>query len=173
MKTLEIVFAGLLLVVAMGAVAKAPNDAQIVSIVVTANQVDVDAGRLAVSRSRSDAVRAFAWQMVAHHSGVGRQGAAPERTVAIAPEDNPTSQSLKKAGQETLKKLKALKGTPFDRAYIDHVVAHYTQLIETIDNTLIPNAVNSELKRSLLTLRLACVGHLEHARYVWAVLDMN
>jgi hypothetical protein len=46
-------------------------------------------------------------------------------------------------------------------------------LIETIDNTLIPNAVNPELKKSLLIFRLACVGHLEYAKYVLAVLDMN
>jgi uncharacterized protein DUF4142 len=40
------------------------NDAQIASIVVTANQVDIDAGRLAVSRSRSDDVKVFARLMV-------------------------------------------------------------------------------------------------------------
>ena len=40
------------------------NDAQIASIVVTANQVDIDAGKLAKSRSTNDEVKAFAELMI-------------------------------------------------------------------------------------------------------------
>jgi len=47
-----------------------PNDAQIAAIVVTANQVDIDAGKLAQSRSQSKDVKQFAQQMITDHSGV-------------------------------------------------------------------------------------------------------
>ena len=63
MKVSVIVAAALLCSVAAGASAQAINDAQIAHIVVTANQVDIDAGKLAASmgdqrrRSRSSASR--------------------------------------------------------------------------------------------------------------------
>ena len=48
---------------AVAAQAQSVTDAQIASIVVTANQVDIDAGKLAAEKG-SDKVRAFGTQMV-------------------------------------------------------------------------------------------------------------
>lgn len=45
-----------------------PTDPQIAAIVVMANQVDIDAGKLAESRSKSSDVKAFAQQMVTDHA---------------------------------------------------------------------------------------------------------
>ena len=53
--------------------AQAPSDAQIASIVVTANQVDIDAGKLAESKGSNAEVKAFGKQMVTDHSGVNKQ----------------------------------------------------------------------------------------------------
>lgn len=47
MKIQSILLAGAFLAVAGSAAAQAPNDAQIAHIVVTANQVDIDAGKVA------------------------------------------------------------------------------------------------------------------------------
>ena len=49
-----------------------PNDAQIAAIVVTANQVDIDAGKLAESKSTNKEVKAFGKQMVTDHTGVNK-----------------------------------------------------------------------------------------------------
>ena len=49
-----------------------PTDAQIAAIVVTANQVDIDAGKLAVSRSGNKDVKDFAQRMIADHTGVNK-----------------------------------------------------------------------------------------------------
>ena len=51
MKVSAIVVAGLLSFPFASVSAQGVNDAQIASIVVTANQVDIDAGKLATSRS--------------------------------------------------------------------------------------------------------------------------
>src|ERR1051325_2974799 len=50
----------------------APNDAQIAAIVVAANQVDIDAGKLAESKASSQDVKAFGKQMVTDHTGVNK-----------------------------------------------------------------------------------------------------
>src|SRR6266700_3229686 len=77
------------------AAAQAPNDAQIASIVVTANTVDIDAGKLAESKSSNADVKAFAQRMITDHSGVNKSAVDLVTKLKVAPQDNPTSQSLK------------------------------------------------------------------------------
>ncbi|MEO7150978.1 MAG: DUF4142 domain-containing protein [Burkholderiaceae bacterium] len=173
MKKLEFLFAATLFLAANGAAAQAPSDAQIASIVVTANQVDIDAGKLAESKAHAKDVKAFAKQMITDHTGVNKQAVALVTKLKVTPEDNPTSQSLKKGGDDNLKKLKALRAAVFDKAYIDHEIAYHQQVLDAIDKTLIPSAQNAELKALLVAVRPAFVGHLEHAKMIQASLAKN
>lgn len=164
MKNLKIAFAAALLVAANGAFAQAPSDAQIASIVVTANQVDIDAGKMAASKAHAKDVKAFGKQMVTDHTGVNKQAVALVTKLKVKPEDNPTSQSLKAGGDKNIANLKKLKGAAFDKAYIDNEVTYHEAVIDAIDKTLIPNAQNAELKALLVDSRPAFVAHLEHAK---------
>jgi putative membrane protein len=141
-----------------------PNDAQIAAIVVAANQVDIDAGKLAESKSSNKEVKAFAKRMVTDHTGVNKSATALVTKLKVKPEANPTSTSLKKDGQDTLKHLKGLKGAAFDKAYIDNEVTYHQTVLDAIDKTLIPSAKNEELKALLVKVRPAFVDHLEHAK---------
>ena len=144
----------------------APNDAQIAHIVVTANQVDIDAGKLAESKASDAQVKAFGKQMVTDHTGVNQQAVALAKKLDVTPQDNPTSQSLKTGGAENVKKLTGLSGATFDRAYVDHEIAYHEQVLDAIDKVLVPNAKNEELKALIVKVRPAFVAHLEHAKMV-------
>jgi putative membrane protein len=172
MKSSLIVFASALLLAATGAFAQGagPTDPQIAHIVVTANQVDIDAGKLAEQKGHSKEVRDFGKMMVTDHSGVNKQAVALVTKLGVKPEDNPTSQSLKAGGEENVKKLKGLKGAEFDKAYIDHEVAYHQAVLDAVDKTLIPNAKNEELKALIVKVRPAFVAHLEHAKSIQAKL---
>ena len=93
--------AGLLLLPVASMSAQGVNDAQIASIVVTANQVDIDAGKLAASRSTNDEVKAFAQLMVTDHTGVNKPATDLVTKLKVTPQDNPTSQSLKPTATRT------------------------------------------------------------------------
>jgi putative membrane protein len=166
MRNTNIVVAASLFLAATVAAAQAPNDAQIASIVVTANQVDIDAGKLADSTSANKDVKAFANRMVTDHTGVNKQAVELVTKLKVTPQDNPTSQSLKSGGEENVANLKKLKGAAFDKAYIDHEVVYHVQVLDAIDKTLIPNAKNEELKALLVKVRPAFVAHLEHAKQI-------
>ena len=155
---------------ASAALAQSPNDAQIASIVVTANQVDIDAGKLAATKASSADVKAFAQQMVTDHSGVNKQATELVTRLKVTPEDNATSQSLKSGGDANLATLKGLSGAAFDKAYIDHEVAYHQQVLDALDKVLIPSASNADLKALLVKVRPAFVAHLEHAKHVQASL---
>src|SRR5881275_3013133 len=107
MKSLFTVLAGALLLVAGGVLAQGagPTDPQIAHIVVTANQVDIDAGKLAESKGSNPDVKAFGKQMVTDHTGVNKEATALVTKLKVTSEDNPTSQSLKKGGEDNVKNL--------------------------------------------------------------------
>jgi putative membrane protein len=146
------------------------NDAQIASIVVTANQVDVDAGKLAATKTTNAEVKKFADLMVADHTGVNKQAVALVTKLKVTPQDNDTSKSLKAGGDKNLETLQGLSGAAFDKAYVDHEVAYHQAVLDAVDKTLIPNASNAELKALLVKVRPAFVAHLEHAKHVQASL---
>jgi putative membrane protein len=166
--TLLIVAAALAVPAVAGA--QAVNDAQIASIVVTANQVDIDAGKLASERAAKPEVKKFGELMVTDHTGVNTAAVDLVTKLKVTPQDNPTSQSLKAGGDKNLAHLKTLKGAAFDKAYVDQEVAYHTAVLEAVDKTLIPGASNAELKALLVKVRPAFVAHLEHAKQVQASL---
>jgi putative membrane protein len=171
MKISAIAFAGLLVGSAAVVSAQTPNDAQIASIVVTANQVDIDAGKLAESRGQNADVKAFGELMVKDHTGVNKAATDLVTKLKVTPEDNDTSKALKAGGEKNLAHLKTLKGAAFDKAYIDHEVAYHQQVLDALDKTLIPNAQNAELKALLVKTRPAFVAHLEHAKQLQSKLE--
>jgi putative membrane protein len=143
-----------------------PSDAQIAAIVVTANQVDIDAGKLAKEHAKSKDVQAFAQQMVTDHTAVNKQATELVTKLKVKPEPNDTSKALQKAGDENLANLKKLKGAEFDKAYVDHEVTYHQSVIDAMDKTLIPSANNEDLKALLVKVRPAFVAHLDHAKQV-------
>lgn len=169
MKLSAIALASLFLL-PVAASAQGINDAQIASIVVTANQVDIDAGNVAKTRASDPKVKEFAQRMVTDHSGVNKQAVALATKLKVTPEDNPTSQSLKSGGDANIAKLKTLKGADFDKAYIEHEVDYHQAVLDAVDKTLIPGVKNEELKTLLVKTRPAFVAHLEHAKHVQAEL---
>ena len=147
-----------------------PTDPQIAAIVVTANQVDIDAGTLAKARSQSAPVKEFAQLMITDHSAVNKSATELVQKLHVTPAPSPTSESLQKGGDDNLAALKKLSGAAFDKAYIDHEVAYHEAVLSAVDKTLIPSAQNAELKALLVKVRPAFVAHLEHAKQLQASL---
>ena len=148
----------------------APDDAQIAGIVVAANTVDIDAGKLAQKMTRNKEVQAFAKQMVTDHTGVNKQASALVRKLKVTPTDSELAKSLKQGGADNIAKLRGLKGPAFDKAYVDNEVTYHQAVIDALDKTLIPNAKNAELKDTLVKTRPAFVAHLEHAKQLQSTL---
>ena len=166
MKLSAIVVAFLLSFPFSNAFAQSVNDAQIASIVVTANQVDIDAGKLAKSRSTNKEVKTFAEFMITDHTAVNKSATDLVTKLRVTPQNNPTSQSLRAGGDKNLAHLKTLNGAAFDKAYVDQEVAYHRQVIDAFDKTFIPGATNDELKALLIKVRPAFVAHLEHAKHL-------
>jgi putative membrane protein len=141
-----------------------PDDAQIAQVVLTANTVDVSAGKVARKRTRNAEVKKFAEMMVTDHTAVNKQAADLVKKLRVTPAASDASRSLEQGGKDNLAKLKALKGLAFDKEYVGHEVAYHQAVLDTIDQTLIPHARNEELKALIVRIRPAVDAHLQHAK---------
>ncbi len=140
------------------------NDAQIALIVVTANTIDINAGKLAIKQSTNKEVLEFARQMVTDHTGVNKAATDLVKKLKIKPAQSDNVKNLKGDAAEVEAKLKKLKGPAFDKAYLDNEVTYHQTIIDGLDNNLIPGVRNEELKALLESVRPAFVAHLGHAK---------
>jgi putative membrane protein len=146
--------------------ADGPSDPQIVGIVLAADQIDIDYGKIALSKSKNKAIREFAERMVTDHSAVQKSVTELASKLKVKGEDSPTSESLKKGAVDITGKLNSLNGKEFDKFYIDNEVGYHKAVTDAVATVLIPNAQNAELKSALEGAQPLFLKHLEHARMV-------
>jgi len=144
------------------------TDPQIAAIVVAANTVDIKAGELAQSKTTNPKIKQFADTMVRDHTAVNKAAVELVTKLGVTPEENETSRSLTSSGEQTRERLGGLTGKEFDIAYIDNEVTYHATVIKALDDTLIPNAKNAELKALLIKVRPSFVTHLQHAEQLKA-----
>lgn len=144
------------------------NDAQIAHIVVTANQIDVDYGKVALEKSSNETVRKFAQTMIDDHTNIINSASELAGRLGVTPEDNATSQSLMDGAKTENEKVADLEGEAYDKAYIDNEVDYHRAVIDAVKNTLIPNTQNEELKQALIDVTPLLEHHLQMAEQAQA-----
>ena len=146
--------------------APAINDAQIAHIAYTAGVIDITAAKQALAKSHNKAVRAFAEEMARDHAAVNDQALALVKKLGVTPQDNATSQSLSTDAAAEQKKLAALSGSAYDKAYVANEVAYHKTVNGALSGTLIPSAQNAELKSLLETGLKLFQSHQMHAEHL-------
>lgn len=150
--------------------APALTDAQIAAIVVAANSIDVRYGEIARERASDERVKQFAETMITDHTAVNQSAGELVGRLGVTPQENDVSRSLEASAADTREDLTTKSGAEFDRAYIGNEVAYHRAVLDALDNLLIPNATNAELKATLEGVRPAFQAHLEHAESIQQAL---
>ena len=161
----------LVLLVALAASpAFAITDPEIADVALTAHQIDIARGKLALSKTKNAEVKQFAQQMVDDHGAGMKEAVALATRLGVKPETNATSKSLQDGAKKATARLKKESGAKFDKDYIDTEVGYHQGLIDAVKNTLIPNTQNKDLKQLLSDAVTTLEGHLQHAKNVQAQL---
>lgn len=142
------------------------TDPEIASVAVVANQTDIGYAEIAKVKSKNADVLKFAETMAGDHKAVIDQAVALVTKLKVTPKDNAVSRSLVANGEKTKKMLNSKSGEAFNKAYIDNEVAYHKAVISTVENVLIPQAQNAELKALLEKVVPTLKAHLEHAQMV-------
>ncbi|UGA42420.1 DUF4142 domain-containing protein [Bradyrhizobium quebecense] len=144
------------------------TDPQIAHIAYTAGVIDINAAKQAETKASNKDVKAFAKDMARDHEAVNKQALDLVKKLKVTPEDNDTSKALSKQAADKLAELGKLKGSAYDKAYIDNEVAYHKTVNTALETQLIPSASNPELKSLLQTGLKIFQGHEQHAEHVAA-----
>lgn len=142
------------------------TDPEIASVAVTANQIDINYALIAKEKSKDKEILRFAETMANDHKAVIAQAVALVTKLKVTPKDNATSKKLMADAEKTKKTLLEKSGKAFDKAYIDNEVAYHKAVISAVENLLIPQTKNEELKELLSKVVPALRTHLAHAEMV-------
>ena len=142
------------------------SDAEIASVAVVANQIDISYAAIAQERSKNADVLKFAQTMANDHKAIIAQAAALVKKLGVTPKDNAVSQKLLADAEKTKKVLHSKSAKDFNKAYIDNEVAYHKAVIGAVEGLLIPEAKNAELKALLQNVVPALKAHLGHAEMV-------
>ena len=139
------------------------SDAEVASVAVVANQIDINYAEVAKKQSKNADILKFAETMISDHKAVIAQAAALVKKLGVTPKDNAVGQKLLADAEKTKKGLQSKSGKAFDKAYIDNEVAYHKAVIAAVEGLLIPETENKELKALLENVVPALKTHLDHA----------
>ncbi len=121
------------------------SDGEIVAVIQAADHGEIDQAREAVKKAKNGRVKQFAQHMVTDHTAAESKLSALETKASIQPKENAVTAQLKSSGAQIMGNLHASSGSDFDKAYIDAQVSEHTQVLDLLDNKLIPHAQNVDL----------------------------
>lgn len=149
------------------------SDANVVAIIMAANNTDLSYARLVPARARNPDVKAFAQRMSTDHTLLNARVKDIAATTGITPADLPFSLDLRDHSMERRDILRELSGAKFDSTYMANEVDYHRDLLGTIDNILLASVRADALREFVTNLRPAVSAHLAHAEQVRASLTMR
>ena len=141
------------------------QDGEIIGILITANKNEIKAAHLALKKSSNPEVRHYA-EMITHDHSDNLKKVIKLSKKQDKSLDSAKSIALKHDGKKEFKHLSSLNGREFDKAYIHGMIADHKMVISTMDNDLLKNVSNPELKNLLLATRPHLIAHLDHAEKI-------
>jgi putative membrane protein len=142
--------------------APALDDPTIVAIFDAANTADIETAGLAGRKGFHKDVRELGQTFVEAHKQVRQQGRDLARKLGVTPTP-PKDDAAAPDHAAAMRKLQALSGAEFDRAFLAHEVAFHRSVIDAVTQTLLPAIQNPELKTFVQNVAPAFQGHLAMA----------
>jgi predicted outer membrane protein len=148
------------------------SDGQLLQVLVTANQSEVDAGNIALVRATDASVKQFAQQMVTEHSAALQQLLTLAGSSSFAVASSGSNQTfVSESTRTTTLLLSAPTGNSFDLTYMCSQVRSHSGLIQTIDQS--GPAQNAQLAAAAQMARSMAIAHLGLAQQIISTLGGN
>jgi putative membrane protein len=145
------------------------SDPNIAAMVLAQNNTDISYARLALGmRAQRDDVKKFAERMLTDHTGVNGLVTQLLTKLDVAPEDNQLSLDMRDESANKRDLMRELSGYAFDSTYMENEVTYHQKFLSQIDNLMLRDARNAELRGLLTAVRPAVAAHLAHAEQVRA-----
>jgi putative membrane protein len=147
-------------------VGAAPSDGQLLEILATVDSGEVAQAQLAISKATSTQVRDFANAMIDQHSRAKQQGTQLAAEANLTPAPSPTSRELQRKGDAMITELHATEAAQFDETYMQSQIKQHKEVLDMLDNQLLPSAGNASCREYIMTARSMVQHHLTQAQQV-------
>lgn len=154
-----------------GLTAAQKADGQIIEMLMVINTNEINASNEALKRTSDSAVKTFAQSMVTAHNENLQDFQNLSKQINIAPIDTSKSEYMQSRGQKELKTLSSVSASKFDMTYANAMVKGHQSALNVIDNKLLPQAANANLKALLTSTRAVVVHHLQMAQVLQSQLS--
>ena len=144
------------------------TEAQIDNVLETANDGEVDLGKIAIKKSKNTHVQSFADLMVREHKKNNDERKAAAKKDQIKGENNDVSKVIKKDAKNKVRQLKKANDAEFDRMYLESQITMHQQLLNDLDQKFIPTAQSPQFKAYLQKTRDHIQEHLAKAQELQA-----
>jgi putative membrane protein len=145
------------------------SDAQILLVLDTLNQGEVEEAYAALPRLSAAEVKAFAQLMVTHHSAARQSIADTATALNEAPTPSDTQAELKDEAEAQVSRLRTTPTASLDATYVDLQVRAHAEALTLLD-ALATAADAAELATLLATLKTTVQQHYERAQQLQAAL---
>jgi len=146
------------------------SPSQIAMITDLANTAEIEQGKLAQTKAKSASVRKFAQMMVKHHTEAKTEQTKLYRDLGLTATQSQAANALKESADRATSSLRGSTGSSFDVAYMESQVQEHQELLDTIDNQLLPAASDERLISGLKQMRSTVQSHLSEAQTIQADL---
>jgi putative membrane protein len=139
------------------------SDAQVLLVLDTVNQGEVEEAYAALPRLTSPDVEAFAQKMVADHSAARQSVVATADSLNVPPAPSDVQAELKTHAEDHVALLRSTATAALDATYVDLEVEGHAEALMLLDE-LAAAANAAELKTLIATLRTTVVEHYDRAQ---------
>ncbi|MFK7940156.1 MAG: DUF4142 domain-containing protein [Roseovarius sp.] len=122
------------------------NDLEFAHAAYTADVIDIRYAHLALAISTNPDIHEFANTMIRDHTAVNEAALGLLNKLGAEAQDNWFSQSLNTGAEEIINEFSMLRGDAFDRAYAENELAYHQTVNDLVENAMIPNIDNEEVR---------------------------
>jgi predicted outer membrane protein len=147
-------------------VAQPLSDAEIIQILVTLDQGEIEQADVARKRATDAQVSAYADHMFEEHSRARHLSEQLAARSHWMPTESSLAEDLAGTSSQSLQTLKNADSGAFDELYIRGQVQQHQEVLDLLENHLIPRADDPSLKSHLQKARAMVDSHLSKAKEI-------
>jgi putative membrane protein len=146
------------------------TDGQILQVVRTLNNAEIDQAKHVMDESENPEVKVFAQAIINDHDASNDQ-INDLLDGALDLDDSPLNETLQEQTEDTKDMLAKLEGAQLDCQYLQKQIAQHQVALDTIKNDLTPDAQSAEVKQFLTASAPKLESHLQEAQEAVRGLD--
>ncbi len=139
------------------------SDANVVSVLDSIDEGEMDAAQLAQEQASDPRVQAFAGRVLNEHRQLTEANGRLATQLSLQPDPPSLTSQLKQAHEQAMRDLRVMSGTAFDRAYVQYEIQQHVRAFNILEAAA-ESEDNVTLKQELVRTGPNLLSHISAAR---------